>query len=47
MCNFALLFTFIVNSYVKPDKEMPQKSVFVFRVENDIEKVLAEITYKK
>lgn len=32
---------------VKPDKEMPQKSVFVFRVENDIEKVLAEITYKK
>ena len=32
---------------VKADREIPLKSVFIFRRENDIEKVLAEITSKK
>ena len=32
---------------IKADRDNPQKSVFVFKVEKDIEKVVAEITYKE
>ncbi len=32
---------------IKPDKSNRIKSVFVFRRENDIEKVLADITYEQ
>lgn len=32
---------------VKPDKKNKIKSVFVFKRENDIERILADITYKE
>ena len=32
---------------IKADREKPEKSVFVFRIENNIERAIAEIAYSK